>query len=451
MKVAVIGTGMAGLGAAWQLKKAGVEVTLFEKLGEVGGRCRTHEWQGGWRHTGAVTFGDPVLIDLAKELGIYQASNIVDLTAEDTFSVLHRDKGLVDIGSMDMGSILTTKAIPLIEKLALAGTLPKLISQSIGLDPKDPAAGLKSDHINACEYLRKFSPSFVDYYLEPLLCQYMGFGEADFSLGYIIASMSIMGDKTTLWSFKDKGVGLMTSTLQQRIEQGGAGTVHVNTQVEHLKETDNGVSVTFTKDGQTQTEYFDAAVCAVPGSLVNNMMPELKPAYRKFFDQVQYVGHHVFFTIIDKPKTQIPYSLLYPTVDGYEVISNSWILPHSEPDKMIFYGEIKGKFIQENRDLSDDEFIQSAWEEACKGVAALRDCEMYDRHFQRNDIGLCSRYTGYIQALADYSKLPPLDHITFAGDYLANNSTGTSYISGTLAAEQILSRVEVSPPLAQSA
>jgi len=41
MRVAVIGGGIAGGGAALELRKAGVEVALFDKNSDLGGRCRT--------------------------------------------------------------------------------------------------------------------------------------------------------------------------------------------------------------------------------------------------------------------------------------------------------------------------------------------------------------------------------------------------------------------------
>ncbi|MGC2493796.1 MAG: FAD-dependent oxidoreductase [Candidatus Binatus sp.] len=40
-KVVVVGAGMAGLSAAYRLRKAGVDVTVLESNDHVGGRVRT--------------------------------------------------------------------------------------------------------------------------------------------------------------------------------------------------------------------------------------------------------------------------------------------------------------------------------------------------------------------------------------------------------------------------
>ena len=44
--MAVIGTGPAGLGAAWRLREAGHQVKLFERNGQLGGRMRTQHLDG---------------------------------------------------------------------------------------------------------------------------------------------------------------------------------------------------------------------------------------------------------------------------------------------------------------------------------------------------------------------------------------------------------------------
>ncbi|HYX36271.1 MAG TPA: FAD/NAD(P)-binding protein, partial [Oligoflexus sp.] len=49
MKVAVIGAGIAGMGAAWTLAKRGMTVSLYEQNSEIGGDAYTvpvHGWDG---------------------------------------------------------------------------------------------------------------------------------------------------------------------------------------------------------------------------------------------------------------------------------------------------------------------------------------------------------------------------------------------------------------------
>eukprot|EP01045_Picozoa_sp_COSAG04_P021870 COSAG04_NODE_2391_length_4216_cov_4.177071_5_plen_234_part_00 len=46
MRVAVIGGGIAGCGAAWSLAAAGYDVHMFEAAERLGGNAKTHEWAG---------------------------------------------------------------------------------------------------------------------------------------------------------------------------------------------------------------------------------------------------------------------------------------------------------------------------------------------------------------------------------------------------------------------
>ncbi|MFQ5528325.1 MAG: protoporphyrinogen/coproporphyrinogen oxidase [Thermoanaerobaculia bacterium] len=46
--IAILGAGMAGLGAAWRLAEAGAEGTVFEKLGRPGGHTRSFRTEGGF-------------------------------------------------------------------------------------------------------------------------------------------------------------------------------------------------------------------------------------------------------------------------------------------------------------------------------------------------------------------------------------------------------------------
>lgn len=72
-RVCVIGSGCAGLGAAWALKKSGVNVTLLEADERLGGHANTVIADGVPIDTGFMVYNEvnyPYLISLFKELGI---------------------------------------------------------------------------------------------------------------------------------------------------------------------------------------------------------------------------------------------------------------------------------------------------------------------------------------------------------------------------------------------
>ena len=70
-KVVVVGAGIAGLGAAYSMQKAGVEVSVLESTPHVGGRMRSMEWNGAWIDLGAEFIATPGFDEmLFHELGI---------------------------------------------------------------------------------------------------------------------------------------------------------------------------------------------------------------------------------------------------------------------------------------------------------------------------------------------------------------------------------------------
>src|SRR3989454_12372438 len=76
--VAIVGAGIAGLAAAWELKRAGVAVTLLESERRAGGMIVTERRDGFLVEGGPDGFlaAEPDLPALARELGI--ADRLVD-------------------------------------------------------------------------------------------------------------------------------------------------------------------------------------------------------------------------------------------------------------------------------------------------------------------------------------------------------------------------------------
>jgi len=97
-----------------------------------------------------------------------------------------------------------------------------------------------------------------------------------------------------------------------------------------------------------------------------------------------------------------------------------------------------GNFVNHLIQGLDDEIISMAWQETIRALPQFKGKKIYAQILLRNDIGLCRRRPGYLTALAEYLKLPPLNNIYFCGDYLANSTVGCSFRTGVQAAEKII-------------
>lgn len=72
-RVAVIGSGCAGLGAAWHFNRTGADVYIFESNSRVGGHANTITVDGVDVDTGFMVYNDlnyPNLVSLFEELGV---------------------------------------------------------------------------------------------------------------------------------------------------------------------------------------------------------------------------------------------------------------------------------------------------------------------------------------------------------------------------------------------
>lgn len=78
-RAVVVGAGIAGLTAAWQLSRSGHEVTVLDRAGRTGGRILPAEFSGRLVDTGPDAFGpDPALDELLEQIGMAGQVEIPD-------------------------------------------------------------------------------------------------------------------------------------------------------------------------------------------------------------------------------------------------------------------------------------------------------------------------------------------------------------------------------------
>lgn len=440
--VLVIGGGAAGVGAARELRKQGARVTLVERNTELGGRGRTYYWEGGWRIWGAAAYvgGEPDMLGLAADLGMKDAPSIVRVPEEAIFETIHPRHGLIEV-SLDPGQIMRSKAVPWAERFAMIGAVPTVMLKGRKAVESDPASLYDLDTVSACAFFRRYSPSLVDYVLEPIMQQYFGYGEDDYSLAWLLWTMGAPYRASELpWRYAERGVGQLFHAVENELCGDPGCDLHLGVSAQRLDFDHGGVSLTVEKDGAIQTIQADGAVVAVPGSLVSPLIPGLDHERRSFFESVQYVSHHVMHFKVKRPAGQLPKSVLLPTAMGFDKVSNVWTHEHDE-DHLRIHGEVKGAFGAESRDWDDDAILDACWNEIGRALPPLASTSPVNRVLLRNDIGLCRRHVGYTQALASFRSLPELPRLGFAGDYLANSTLGRAHRTGAEAARKLCVRL----------
>ena len=436
MRVIVVGAGIAGLGAAYRLRELGHDVVLLERDAEPGGRCRSVHWHGLWPVTGAFAFlgSETNLIEQAQKLGLYTPDQLSDLTAAHRWNVLVKRRDALDFGAFDMLAAARHPAIPLGEKARLLATLPKLAKQMLSADPRDLTSAVALDDVNACEYFRRYSPTFVDYFLEPCMGMFCGYGEDDFSLGWAAWSSAgrLSWSGGTMWSFKERGAGKLTWALGRHLAADPGTDYRLGQAVQRVEVLGDGVRV------HTDAESLagDALVMAVPGHQVAALMPELDAARRGFFEQVDYAGHHIVYYLLDRPKGELLDTYVLPAADGFRRTGNLRFTDLGNGTTFA-HSQWKDWGCRQHADATTDELLAMSWADVVDAVPALQGTRVIDSFISRQPAAICKRPKGYITQLKRFRELGPLPRVAFCGDYLSNSTVGQSHWTGLQAAEAL--------------
>ena len=133
--VVVLGAGITGLSAAYDLARAGRSVVVLEASDRIGGKVRTEERDGALFETGPDSFlaAKPHAVELIKELGL---SDELVGTNPLAKTIWVYTRGALRAMPEGLSLILPTKILPFLRSdlMSLKGRL------RMGLEPSPPRA-----------------------------------------------------------------------------------------------------------------------------------------------------------------------------------------------------------------------------------------------------------------------------------------------------------------------
>ena len=431
-RVAVVGGGIAGLGAAYTLKKAGVDVTVFESASEAGGRMRSQQWAGAWVDRGAEFIADadlahfrPVLDDLGltQQLKPYPGGKVA-------FEVW-RNGQAHPLSFTEMSSILTFGAMSRRGKSQLARLLPSLARQfrRSGGPGFEPWRAAWADDQSLEDWLGKLAPEFLEYAIEPCYNFYCGWEPEETGRGTLVY-MTVSYRQTAAFTFPH-GLGQLTRALAAKLD------ILTSTRVTRVEVGRGPNLVEYERDGKLSRRVYDAVIMAVPGSKVLGMVEGLDEARADFFEGVRYVPHESpYFKLSEKPEG-VPTRVFYPRREDAKIAQMGYEASTTTPDVEFLRVTMKTAFVRSMQEKRDGEVLDAILDEGARRYPQVKPL-VEGGFIGRWQDGIPMFWPGYLKTLATFMELPPLPGIAFAGDYLAGPSTGAAYVTGQRAVNQVL-------------
>ncbi|MCC7273034.1 MAG: FAD-dependent oxidoreductase [Alphaproteobacteria bacterium] len=259
-RIAIVGAGMAGLTAAWTLRRAGLEATIFEASERTGGRIRSARnvvGEGFVTELGAEFIDTPhvLMLRFAAELGL----DLIDVSTDD---------GMAEIvwfdGVARDEAALVAALLPVIGRLAAdQESLPSDVTYAAG----GPVAE-RFDRMSLAEYLSGLAdaePWMRDLLRVAYVTEYGGDAEAQSAINLLDTFSWSRGE----WSwFGDSDERFKVAGGNQLVADGLAarldGAIRLGHRLVAVRPSGRGYRLDFATDGGTVAATADCAILTLP-------------------------------------------------------------------------------------------------------------------------------------------------------------------------------------------
>jgi len=435
-RIAVVGGGIAGLTCAWRLQRAGHDVTVLERESVAGGRMRSERVETARgvflvdRGAQFVASGYRNMMQVVAMLGLASKLHAVGKTS----NAILRDGAL---HSGDYGTPIALARSKLVSgraKLRLPRLLVELARHRKRLDPYRPERAASIDRESLADGLtRVVGEEAMEYLFSPAFSSTFDADPEDHSLAFALLTTRFVLGGFRLLAF-DGGIGLLTQTLAAQLP------VRTGCEVTAVETDANGARVALRCDGREERIDADAAVVAVPGSLVAKLVPTLTPDEKSFFASVRYVRGMVCFLMTDRAPATLPwYGVAFPRrehVGLYGLAVDHWKPGVAPAGAGLLNAALTARAAELLRDETDDAVVTHVIESLAK--TPVGRLEPIASAVHRWDPMLPLFPAGHLARLAAFeSRSARSPRLAFAGDWRLGPYTEMALTSGMRAATEI--------------
>jgi len=292
MRIGIVGGGLAGLTAAYELGKQGHEVAVYEREPELGGQAATFEVGGGrlevfYHHVFA---SDVDIISLANELDLGDRL----LWLDSRVGFFHEDK-VYDF--VTPGDLMRFSSVSLVDRLRLG---------LISLYLRRYKSWKRMEGTTAKEWLLKYGGRRnYEVVWGPLLRNKFGASSDEVGMVWFWGKMHLRfssreGGRERL-GYMDGSFGALIDALRDRIV-GYGGAINTSSTVGQIA-VKNGRAVGLQIGWQTHG--FDAVVATVPSPAFLRMVPQLPQDYARKLENVRYQMALCLVLVLKRPLSHV--------------------------------------------------------------------------------------------------------------------------------------------------
>ena len=428
----MVGAGIAGLGCAWRLRRAGHEVEVLERSGQAGGRMRSEVRDGFIVDRGAslISAGDRNLHAVAMTLGIADRVRRVASTGDAVLRAgeFHR----ADLRSP--AGLLVSRLLSGSAKMGLVKLAVEIARQWRRIEPQYPERAAELDNENLASALGYVvGDECLEQLLGPHFAASFGCEPDELSRAFGLLALRRAACAGHPQTFQG-GTGLLTARLAEQIP------LRLGCEVDRIETETDGARIDYQRDGRPGRVVADAVVVAVPGCEVAALCPKLTPDERGFFEQIRYARGITASLVLDEAPRALSYSRVsFPRSVGIGLAGLD--IEHHKPGfAPPSAGLVRAIFARRAADrlwdAADPEIADFAAEELARTpIGRLRPRgRVIDRH--RSMVPIF--FPGYLTSLARFSRrIERSPRIAFAGDYLVGPTAESALSSGMRAATEI--------------
>lgn len=427
--VAVVGGGAAGISAAFRLRRAGAQVTVFEADDRVGGRCRTVVRDGFTFDVGAgalpSTYAD--VLALADDLGIRD-----EIELRGAVIGALRDGAVHRIARRNPLTFLSAPHIPAKDKASLWRLGLDLGRMFRSINYRDLGSAARFDTESLHDYCTRHYPDTVrDNLLEPITRALLLTEPEQTSMVDLFAACKALLVAGHILSHPE-GVGFFLDRAAHHLD------VRTGCAVDEVMATADGVQVRW---NGTHSEGFDAAVLALPAGPTLAVHPQLDPAQRKYLENLDYSSCIVVSLGVSSAPVETSSMVLVPrdiepdlcvvglghnlapgrAPAGAGVLTAFWMTGWSERH----LADSDAELVAATRSTINRLF--PGWADDVRASAVAR----------WKPALVASRVGTYAELVGFHARVDPAARIQLAGDYHAQTSVNASVAAGAQAAQRL--------------